>query len=494
MCETCEHFSSLNRRDFLKIGGSAVAMSALWGAGAIAQTPNRPGSFQPIAKKRTKITTVFMYPPPDVVNEGRLEDSWAVNNWFTYPGNQFEPEKNHQKFRQIIEEASVKYGFDTDFAGVLYTKAQVASFVEKMNAAPPDALLIVNFWHTFSPWVLEMTEKMPLPTIIYHPVGSNHQHPPRGLMAAPGVVYIHSIENREALENALIAVNVKKQMEQSRLLRITTVEQPTVAKDANLGIEMVAIPAAEYNTLFDSISADNALVSEAMAFKAKANAVIDVEDRYIVDGFRSCRAVKEIMRRYNADGITINCLMLKERKPCIAFSQFNGALIPCACEDFFDSAMTLMFATQLFQRGGFQHNPDFDVDRNQYYGSHCTCALEMHGPGKGTLPFRIRPFTHQLPKTAALDVRMMTGERAVLTKYIPPENKLIAYTGAIAGNPEINVAGGCATRFVMDIDKTDDVCSIYHGPHPILYFSSKTEANRLKMFAKLAKLEFVGNF
>jgi hypothetical protein len=493
MCDACNQGGCFDRRDFLKVGGGAAALGSLWAMGAWAQSPADGGFTPAAAKRRMKVAVVFMYPPEEVVYEGRLEDSWAVNKWFTYPGNQYKPEKNHDTFRRKIEAVGKTYALDLDFRGVVYTKAQVAAFIDSTNAAPPDTLLIVNFWNTVTPWVLEMTRKMPLPTVVYHPVGSSHQHPPKELMSAEGVVYIHSLENWEALENALAAANAKHMMAQSRLLRVTEVNKQTVATDKNLGVEIIAIPAAEYNALFDAIAPDAALVREARAFKRKAAAVLDVEDRYIVDGFRARQAVLEIMSRYGADGITIKCLMLKERKPCIAFSLNNSALIPCACEDFPDSAMTLMIGAHLFRRGGFMHNPEFDIDRNRYYGAHCTCALEMHGPGKGELPFRIRPFTHQLPKTAAIDVKMPPGEKGIVTKYIPKNNSVFAYTGTMVGSPEITSAGGCATRFVMDLDKLDDVCSAYHGAHPILYLGSAEEAKRMKMFAKLAKLDFIGN-
>jgi len=291
----------------------------------------------------------------------------------------------------------------------------------------------------------------------------------------------------------MAAAHTKRMMAQSRLLRINDTKETRKSRDAQLGVEIIEAPADEYNRLFDSIKADEALIREAMAFKAKAHAVSGVEDKYIIDGFRSRVAVREIMKRYEADAITILCLMLKERKPCIAFSLCNSALIPCACEDFPDSAMSLMIGSHLLQRGGFQHNPEFDIDRNHYYGAHCTCALELHGPGKGEMPFLIRPFTHQLPKTAALDVRMTPGERAFIMKYIPSENRIFAYAGAIVRSPDINVAGGCATRFVLDVDKIDDICSIYSGPHPILYLGTIMEAKRIKAFAKLAKLDFTGN-
>jgi len=498
MCESC-NAGSYDRRDFLKIGGSVAALGStalggLWATTVLAQNADGTTSFPPIDKTKTKIAVLFMYPPADVVNEGRLEDSWAVNQWFTYPGNQFEPEMNQEKYTKKIAEFAEAYNIDLDLRGVVYTKAAMAEFIAQTKAAPPEVLLVVNFWNTFSPWVLQMSQQLDsLPMIVYHPVGSNHQLPPKGLMEASNMVYIHSLENWEVLENAMAAFSAKKVMTQSRLLRVSEVRATTQATDKNLGIEIVTIPAAEYNALFDSIQPDDAMVREAMAFKAKATAVIDVEDKYFVEGFRSRKAVLDIMKRYGADAITIRCLMLKERKPCIGFSLNNSALVPCACEDFPDSAMSLMIGTQLFKRGGFQHNPEFDVDRNQYYGSHCTCALEMRGPGKGEMPFRIRPFTHQLPKTAAIDVNFPPGEKVFLMKYTAGRNEMFAYSGTMVGSPEINTAGGCATRFVMDVDKIDDICSIYHGPHPILYCGTALEAKRLKVFAKLAGLEFIGN-
>ena len=493
MCESCTG-GGFDRRDFLKIGGAAAAFGTVLATTALAQNSDGPAGLPPIEKKKTKMTVLFMYPPADVVNGGKMEDGWAGNQWFTYPGNQFEPEMNQKKYTEKITEFAGKYDIDLDFQGVIYTKAAMGEFIAKMKDAPPDSLLVVNFWNSISGWVIDMAKQLESqPMIVYHPVGSNHQLPPKGLMTAPNILYIHSLENWEALENAMAATSTKKYISQSRLLRVGNYKELLQTVDNNLGVEIVSVPAAEYNDLFDSVPADDALVNEAMAFKAKAATVLEVEDRYIIDGFRAQKAIQGIMKRYGADGITILCLMLKERKPCIGFSLNNGALVPCACENNWDSAVTLMIGAHTLKRGGFMHNPEFDVDRNQYYGSHCQCTLKLHGPDKPETSFRIRPFTHQLPKTAALDVRMTPGERVFITKYVPDKKQIHLYAGSMVGSPEINTAGGCATRFVMDVDKVDDVCSIYFGPHPIMYCGSIMEARRIKAFAKLAELEFVGN-
>jgi hypothetical protein len=50
---------------------------------------------------------------------------------------------------------------------------------------------------------------------------------------------------------------------------------------------------------------------------------------------------------------------------------------------------------------------------------------------------------------------------------------------------------GCATRALVKIDGVADVCSVYSGPHPILYCGDF--AGHLKTFAQLYGLEIRTN-
>lgn len=499
MCESCETGRiGLDRRTFLK--STTIAGAAL-GAGAFASTVLAASDAEPmppLSKEKAKVLLLFMYPPIAVVEEGRFEDNWAKDHWFTYPGNQFQYEENHRLFKEKIEQYAKEYDLEIQEAPVVYTKAACREFTDRALREKPDALLIVNFYNTMSGWSYEIAKEAlesGIVSVVYQPVGSNHQLPPRALIdAGPGIHYIHSIRNWEQIEHALAALNAKKRLSRTRLLRIGNFKEFSKTTDKNLGSEIICVPGQEFNDLFDSIEVTDDMRQAAAGFRNKAKQIIDVEDKYVVEGFRSYHAVRKIMHRYGADAITIRCLMLKERKPCIGFSLLNSELVACACEDQPDSALTLVLGSLLFKRGGFMHNPEFDIDRNQYYGAHCTSALKMYGPEKEELPFRIRPFTHQAPKTAALDIEMPPGGSGVVTKYVPGKKLLCAYSGRIDHSPEINVAGGCATRFIMDIDKLENVCDMYNGPHPILYLVEPALPRRLKVFAKLAGLEWQGNF
>lgn len=502
MCESCERdyeLNHVNRREFIKVGsvvsGSVVAGAALLAsASATAVAAAAPSSYEARPKRNGKIRVVFMYPPDQVVLDGKLEDGWASNKWYTWPGNQFSPEKNHALYRQKIKEITASLALDVEFIDTaIYTQAEVDSFIVRANADKLDGIVIVNFWNSFSKWVLKMVSAIDVPIVVYHPVGSSHQHPPKGLMEAEGVCYIHSVHHWAALEGALRSLHARTRLQQSRLLQISDYKEHVKEMDSSLGVEMLRIPANEYNLLFDSITVDDDIRAEAMAFKSKAFEVRGVTDYFLIEAFRAHRTVNEIMKRYGADAITIKCLMLGHRKPCVSFSINNSRLVTSACENFHDSAMTMMLGSLLFDRGGFMHNPDFDINRNQYFGSHCTSPLELRGPGKGQSKFMIRPFMHHLPASPALDVQFEPKERIFVTKYLPAQSTICGYTGEMIGSIDSEITGGCASRFLMDVDKLEDVCSMYQGPHPIMYYGDKDMALRLKIFTQLNRMKWIGN-
>lgn len=494
MCESCSP-RGLGRREFLAVSG-ALGAAGLLSTVRAGEPGAAPG---PTAAKRDKeparVLVAFLYPPADVVNAGQMEDSWRVHNWFTWPGNQFEPEEQERKFTAKIKEFAAALGITVEFAPqAIYQEAKVKEFIAQAKAAGPDAVLIVNFWNTFSKWSYEMAAESAPTAIVYHSVGSNHQLPPEYLRKAEGIYYVHSIENWDEIERGLRAVRARKMLAQSRLLRVTgRVRAAAQAREPRLDVDLLSVPAEEYNALFDAVAADDALVREAMAFKQAAARVVDVTDEYFVEAIRAHRAVGQIMERYGADAITIECLFLKHRKPCVSFAINNGELIPCGCENHLDGTLTLMLGRWLLERAGFLHNPEFDTSENRYFGAHCTCAWKLHGPQAGSQEFFVRPFFHQLPKTAALDVQWSPGQPVMLAKYLSRQDTLACWIGKVICSPTSPPTGGCATRVLVEIEDVDDVCDVYHGPHPILFCGDRSDARRLKAFAKMYRLTLVGN-
>ena len=504
MCSNC-HSGNLNRRKFIgrTIKASGAASLILGGYSFIDPGSGYEGTVSgelplklpELRKEPAMILVVFLYPPAEVVIAGKNEDSWAKDNWFTWPGNQFEPEIQEKVFRTKISSIAEKLGVKIDFAPkAIYQKVKVDEFINEAKIKKPDAVLIVNFWNTFEQWSFEMATQSAPAAIVYQPVGSNHQLPPSDLMNTKGIYYIHSIENWDEIERGFIAVRAKKMLSQSRLLRVSDQDKAMVRDTEKfLNIDIAGISAAEFNNMFDSIEADQKIKEQAMDIKRRATEVMGVEDFYFTEAIRSHYAVSKIMEQYGADAITIQCLMLKHRKPCLSFSLNNGNLIPCGCENALDGTITQMIGRWLFERAGFMHNPEFDTSENLYFGAHCTCATKLHGTDGSEQKYLVRPFFHQLPKTAALDVQWEPWEPVMLVKYFTETNSIGCWTGKIVESPKSPPTGGCATRVLVNMDNVENIADTYLGPHPILFCGNRKDARKLKAFTKLYGIDLKGN-
>lgn len=483
--------NNFSRRTFLKSTAAFSAIGAWSGFGgsalsaALAPVPRR--------KKPGMVRGAFFYPPAQVVLDGECEDSWSAHQWFTWPGNQFKPEQEHQKFlgelQQMIDGMNLELVMDE---APLYTDAAIQAFIADIETTTPDALLLFNFWNSFSAKIYPILDAFDGPVILYHPVGANHQLPPERFRTEPRLHYIHSIDHYEALENGLRAVHAKTCMAQNKLLRVSgRLSEEANDHEAFFDMPIVGVPADRYNDLFDEITLDDDMRQLAGNIRAGALSVTDLSEKAFLDAAQAHSAVLKLMERHEADAITIECLFLKHRKPCLSFALNNGALVPCGCENDLNATISLMLGAHLFGVSGFQHNPEFDTIENRYFGAHCTCTPQLHGPGKGQAPYELRPFFHQMPKTLALDVKWPPHEPVTLFKYHREDARLDAWSGQVVSSPDCPPTGGCATRVLVEINDVKDVCDIYPGPHPALFCGKF--ARRAKTFATLYGLDIRTN-
>jgi len=480
----------LNRRTFM-ISSAALMASGMLTRAHAADTSTLLAA--PRAKHPARVRGAFFYPPREVVIEGKCEDSWSKHQWFTWPGNQFEPEAQQATFEQRLADMTrgLSIALELDRAPI-YTDAGIQAFIADITANKPEALLLFNFWNSFSAKIVPILDAYDGPIILYHPLGANHQLPPERFRTEKGLQYIHSIEHWDALERGLRAVHAKTRMAQSRLLRVSG----RLEKEADDHVEFFdlpvhGVPAGYFNDLYDATEITPEMTRLAAAVRRRADNVTGLEKNAFLDAVRAHAAVLALMDKYDADAITIECLFLKHRKPCLSFSINNGALVPCGCENDLNASLSLMLGANLFGRGGFQHNPEFDTEENLYFASHCTCTTKLHGPDAKDAPYALRPFFHQMPKTLALDVDWPAGERITLAKYHRDENRLDAWCGDIIDSPQCPPSGGCATRVLARMDNVDDICSIYPGPHPVVWCGDF--GRHAKTFAQLYQLEIRTN-
>jgi len=482
MCESCDR--GLGRREFL-VGGSLAASllsTSLLRAGGEAEAETANGAKR--EKKPAVVKAVFLYPLPETCDQGKAEAPWQEHHWHPYPGNQFRHADQQKKFTEKVREMGERIGIEIDFAPkALSTDVEVDRYLAETSPTSPDATLIFCLSGASAKKARRIAYGIEAPAIAYLPTGASHHLPPADLTTAEGVHFIHSIENWDEIDRSLRAVHAKKMLAQSRVLRVGKYSDVKQATYGRLGTEVISIPAGEYNSLFDSIEPDEAMAEAAMRFKRGAMEVMDVTDRYFVEAFRAHKAVGTL-DRYNADGITIDCLMLQHRKPCVSFSINNGDLTAsCGCENDIRATMTMLLNRYLFGRPGFEHNSEYDEVRSQYFATHCTCATKLNGPGAPAQDYKVRPFFHHLPKTPALDVQWTPKTPVILSKMYS-ESDIRYYTGSVIGSPTCPPTGGCATRVLVDF-QVDEITTVYMESHPILSVGEPDDVRCYDIFSKM---------
>ena len=483
MCKSCPQ--RLTRRQFV-VGGS-VATSLL--STSLIRPSEGAEAEGTDAIRREKmpavVKAVFLYPLPKDCDQGTAEAAWQEHHWHPYPGNQYGHADQQKEFTDKVREMGKRIGMQIDFAPkVLTTDVEVERYIAKTNPTPPDAMLIFCLSGASTKKAHSISQQVDAPAIVYLPTGAYHHLPPAELTGTKGLHFIHSIENWEEIDRSLRAVHAKKMLAQSRVLRVGKYGEIKKATYGPVGTEVISIPAEDYNRLFDSIKPDEALKAAAMQFKAEAMEVMDVTDQYFIEAFCAHKAVGTLLKRHDADGITIDCLMLQHRKPCVSFSINNGNLTAtCGCENDIMATMTMLLNRHLFGRAGFEHNSEYDEVRNHYFATHCTCATNLNGPTEPAQKYKVRPFFHHLPKTPALDVQWTPDTPVILSKMYS-ESDIRYYTGKVIGSPTCPPTGGCATRVLVDFN-VDDITTVYMESHPILSVGKPDDARCYGIFSKM---------
>lgn len=103
-------------------------------------------------------------------------------------------------------------------------------------------------------------------------------------------------------------------------------------------------------------------------------------DGGITGAERIYERLKEIVARYELNGLTLRCfdlLTTVKNTGCIALSHLNDEGIPASCEGDIPLLLTMIFAKQKYGQIGFQVNPARIGDDGRMLFAHCTIPLKM---------------------------------------------------------------------------------------------------------------------
>ena len=467
-----------DRREFLAAAGATVGAITLNTLQAdAAETPDSSTG----KKQGAVVRAAFLYPP-----SGTFSDN--PDGWWSWPGNEFDAEGRQKQyvaaFRKIEKKLGMRIVADARSIG---TGADAEQLANELQTKRPDGLLLVMFYNRSlgqADLLLKAAEKLGLPTVFF--IGLGVKHGPVGRYRKPGVYFIQSLDNLEAIEYGLRMIHTKKIMAQSLLLSITEAPQSGEAAEGFFGTKIRVVPFARYAEEFKKVAIGDPARQLIARFTGPAKEIRGVTPQALQNAARAHLALKTLLEEEKADGVAMNCLRRGTLKPCISFAMLNSQLVPAACENDLPALMTQLLGQLLTGRPGFQHNPCFETERNHYYGSHCTCATKLYGPDGPELPYLLRRFAHTNEGSCAVQVFWKEEDPVTMVRYHPgTAPALDVYGGKVVKSHAMPPAGGCTTNVEVRITDRTDACMV-SGHHNLLFCGDF--ARKFRLFAQLHKM------
>jgi len=467
------------RREFL--GAMGVAAGGLAFSYTSLAAADEGGPQPPAAREPAKIRVAFLYPP---------SKSFADNpdGWWSWPGNDYDAEGRQKLYTAALGKIEKRLGGQLLLGNRPVANRHDAEVLAKqLKAERPDGLLLVMFYNRSldaADLLLKAAETAGIPAIFY--IGLGVKHGSIRQYRRPGVYFIQSLDNLDAIEYGLRMIHAKKAMAQGKLLSITEAPQPREGVEPFFGTTVRVIPFAQYAEIFQKMPIGDAARKLIARFTGGAREIRAVSREALENAARAHFALKKLLADNQAVGLTMNCLRRGMLKPCMSFATLNGELIPAACENDFPAMYTQRLGQLLTGRPGFQHNPCFDTEANHYYASHCTCPPKVYGVDGPDLPYLLRRFAHTNEGSCAIQVFWKEGDPVTMVRYYPgKEPALDVYAGKVAKSHPMPPAGGCTTNVAIELTDRRDACNV-SGHHNLLFCGDF--ARRFRLFAQLYKM------
>jgi hypothetical protein len=219
-----------------------------------------------------------------------------------------------------------------------------------------------------------------------------------------------------------------------------------------MGIQVIHVPFAEINEAWKN--ADKEKSREiAMQWKKNAEKIEGVNDDVLMQSAAMYLAQKEVMKKYGAMAITINCLGgfyggHIHAYPCLGFHELSNEGLVGGCEcDVRSTAVMTAFGILTKGRPGYISDPVIDTSKRQIIYAHCVATRRPFGPNAKPCPYQI--LTHSEDRQGA-SVRSILPSGYLLTTIEIDNNRkeiLLHQAKAVGNDPDDRA---CRTKLVAE--------------------------------------------
>jgi hypothetical protein len=220
-----------------------------------------------------------------------------------------------------------------------------------------------------------------------------------------------------------------------------------------LGFKVQPIAFDQINQLYGQVDLDKA-ADWAKRWAGEAQEVVEPSMEDLRKSAAIYLAMDELMKRQDAQGVTINCLGgfyggHLPGYPCLGYRQLNndGAIVG-TCEANVPDLICQLICKHLLGRVGFASDPVLDTSTNQIIYAHCVAPTKMFGPDGPANPFRIRSHAEDR-KGAAIQSLLPLGYMTTTFRVNPARNEMVIHQAKAVDNVDEDRA--CRTKLAAEV-------------------------------------------
>ena len=216
---------------------------------------------------------------------------------------------------------------------------------------------------------------------------------------------------------------------------------------------------------------------------------VEPKKEEIVKSAKIYIAMKNLLEKYGAKAITIDCLGLFYSNklpayPCLGYVQLLNNGFIATCEADLDSCVTQATIEFSTGRPGFVSDPVIDQAKNQIIYAHCLAATKVYGKDKSSTSYKIRTHAEDR-KGAALQAFWPLGEQITTIKFNVMQKAMSLHSGKIVENVEEEKA--CRTKVAAEAN-ANLILNNWNGEADFGWHRVSVVGNFRERFTDIARL------
>lgn len=241
-----------------------------------------------------------------------------------------------------------------------------------------------------------------------------------------------------------------RRLKESKILAVREKKDGLAAEI--LGISVEHVPFSVVNDAWKKADKDQAR-AVADRWQKNAAAVVDVSRDTLDNSAAMYLGMKNVLKQYGANAITINCLGgfyggHIHAYPCLGFHELCNEGLIGACECDVRSTATMVLMTAMTQgRPGYISDPVIDTSKRQIIYAHCVASNKAFGPKGQTNPYTI--MTHSEDRQgASLRSLLPIGYLTTTLEVHPGQKEILFHQAKTRANDPDDRA--CRTKLAAE--------------------------------------------